>query len=142
MACGGRPTGLVDLLQALPARGGQGGGEEGKAMLGGIAGRLVQAQQEAAQASPPSFGLLLQTFHAALPERVVILCIYEVQPLRRHEADGFLLADFVFLGREDIGVAVEHGGADAVGQHTLDDGRRARGATRMQQHARVPVGSL
>ena len=101
-------------------------------MLGGIAGGLVQAHQEAAQATAPSFGLFLETFHPTLPKRVVILCIYEVQSLGRDEADGLLLADFVFLGRVNIGIAIEHGGTDVVGQHTFNDGRRARSATRVQ----------
>lgn len=44
---GGTASGFIDLLQAFPARRGEGSGEYGETMLGGVAGCLCQAQCEA-----------------------------------------------------------------------------------------------
>ena len=142
MARGGGPARFVDLVEALPARRGEGGGEQAEAVLGGIGGRGLQTQGEAAQAAAAAFGLVLQALHGGQPPGVVVVGVHKVQALAGNEADGLLFARFVFLARIDVGVAVKDGGAYAVGQHTLYYGGRTGGTARMQQHVPVPVGCL
>lgn len=142
IAVGGPASRLEDLLQTFPPRGGEGGGKHGKAMFRSMAGRLPQPQVEALQATPAAFRLILQPLHGAQPVRMVIIGIDEVEAQRPYEAYRLVFPYLILLLRIDIGVAIEHGGADAVLQHALDDGRRARCAARVQQHPVVSVGRL
>lgn len=57
-------------------------------------------------------------------------------------AFALVFADFVFLSGVDVGVVIEDGGADAVLQHPFHDGRRAGGATGVEQHFVQSFGYL
>ena len=140
IAGGGAASGFVNLVEAFPARRGKGCGKEGKAVFGGIAGGFGEAQGKALQAARTAFGLVFQPQHLVAPGIVVVVGVNKVQPLGGDKADGLVIADFVFPAGVDVGIAVEHGGAYAVGQHTFDDGRRAGCTARMQQYGGFVVG--
>ena len=105
-----------------------------------ITGCLCQSQAEATQATFAPFWLSLQTCHFTLPPGVVVICIYKVESLGSDEADGFALAHLVFSLGIDIGIVVKHRWPDAVSQQTFDDGRRAGGTTRVEQHLLFIMG--
>ena len=140
IAGGGSASCLEDLLQTFPPGGGKGGGEDGKAVFRSIVCRLRQPQGEALQATATALRLILQSLHGVQPVRMVIVGIDEVEVQGRDETYRLVFPYLILLLRIDIGVAIEYGGADAVLQHALDDGRRARCAARVQQHPIVSVG--
>ena len=72
----------------------------------------------------------------------IVVCIDEIDVFGGYETDSLVFPYLIFRLRIDVGIAVEYGGAYAVLQHALDDGRGARCAARMQQHLAVTVGCL
>lgn len=131
-------SGFIYLLQTLPAAGGQGSGNDRKAMFMSITGRIKQPHPEAAEASAAPLRLILHTFDVAKPCLVVIIGIDNLQAEGQGIARTFLLADVVFLQRIDVGVAIIDDGSNSMLHQTFDNGRRARGTTRMEEHS---VGS-
>ena len=139
---GGTASGFIDLFQAFPARRGEGSGEYGETVFGGVAGCLCQAQGEALQATAAAFRFVLQALHGVQPVCIIVVCIDEIDVFGGYETDSLVFPYLIFRLRIDVGIAVEYGGAYAVLQHALDDGRGARCAARMQQHLVFTVGCL
>ena len=130
----GRQTGSGDLLDALPSRRGQRGGEILQPQLARLLGGSCETQGEAAQTAAAALRLILQTADATAPRRMVIVAVNPRQAEALGMALALLLADVVFLAGEDVGIVVKDGGTHAILQHPFHDGAAARGTTGMEQH--------
>ena len=137
----GRMAGKGDLLQALPARRGQRGGEMNDAQLASLAGGGQQTHVEALLAAAATLRLMLQARHMAAPRLVVVVAVDPRQAQALGVALALLLADGVFLLGIDVGIEIVDGGADAIGQHPLNNGAAARGTAGVEQHlGAAPLG--
>lgn len=130
---------LVYLVEALPPRRHQRGGDNGEPMVVGILCRGAQSHLEATETSATTLRLVFKSPDATEPTLMVVVGINDIKPERLGIAAALVLSDKVFLLRVDVGVTIIYGGAYAVGQQTLNDGRRAGSATRMEQYLGGPA---
>ena len=129
----GKEACLVDLVEALPAGGGEGGGKVGDAELLGLEGGGGEADTEALEATGTSFGFVFESLDLLEPVLVVVVAVYPTDAEAVGMALAFVFADFVFLEGVDVGVVVEDGGTDVVLEHPLDDGGGAGGTAGVEE---------
>ena len=129
----GEETCLVDLVEALPAGGGEGGGEVGDAELLGLEGGGGETDAEALEAAGTAFGFVFESLDLLEPALVVVVAVYPTDAEAVGMAFAFVFADFVFLEGVDVGVVVEDGGTDVVLEHPLDDGGGAGGTASVEE---------
>ena len=77
----------------------------------------------------------LQTADKGEPGGVIIFIINRFQTVGGGIAAKLVTADGIFIERNDVGVAEEYSGAQALADHPFDDGGRAGGAAAVQQDA-------
>ena len=107
-------------------------------MPGGVSGGSQQAVAEALGASGSSFWLVFKPFDCFQPGGVVIFIVHRLKPKGGGVALQFLPPGFIFISRDDVGVAEEYAGAQAFPDHPFQDCARAWGAAAMQEYALVP----
>ena len=85
------------------------------------------------EASGTTFWFRFKTLHLLEPRFVVVVTIYPSDAQTFRMTFAFILADFIFLTRIDVGVEVEDGGTNVVLQHPLDNGRGAGRTTGVEK---------
>ena len=113
----------VDLLQALPSAGGQGGSEVTDSQLRGFTCRGQQSHAEALLTTESSFGLVLQPANALQPRVVVVVAVNPADTQRFGMALALVLTDVVLLSRPDVWIVIEDSGAHVMQQQPLHNGR-------------------
>lgn len=133
---------LSDLVEALPARGCEGGGEVGDAECMCLKGGGCEADAETLEATGTSFGFVFKTLNLLKPCFVIVVTVNPRDAKAVCMALAFVFADVVFFLRIDVGIEIEDGGADAMLKHPLYDGGRAGGAAGVQQNLIETVGNF
>ena len=98
-----------------------------------MARRSEHSEAETGFAASSALGFGLQPVHRFAPKRVVVVAINPVEAERVGMALALVLAYLVFAERENVGIEVEDGGSYVVLDEPFYDGRRARGATGVEQ---------
>ena len=129
----GCKSSLVDLIEALPTGGGEGGGKVRDAECFCLEGSGGEADAEALQTTPTAFGLMLETLNLLEPLFVVIIAVnpWDVEAVGM--AFALVLADIVFFAWVDVGIEVKDGRTDVVLEHPLDNGGGAGGTTSVEE---------
>ena len=127
----------VDLLQVLPAAGGQRRGKTAEAPLRGRLCRRHQPQAEALLAAAAALRLLLQSADALEPLLVVVVAVNPLQPQTFGMALALLLANLILLARPDVRVIIKDGGLYVALHQPLYNSRRAGGAAGVEKNLRV-----
>ncbi len=102
----------------------------------------LQSVFETQEATLASLRLLFQTTDVVEPSLVVVFVFNEGDVQFVCKLLNFRESVGIFLLRENVWVAIEYSWAYAVVEHTLNDGRRTRGATRMEQNALSAVCAM
>ena len=134
-------SGCIYLVKTFPARGGEGGGNHVETVGVGVCCRRPEAHLEAPQAARPAFRLVFKALDGLQPSAVVVVGIYYVEAERLGVSRTFVLAYVIFFKRVNVRIAIEYCRAYAVAQHTLYYGRRAWGATRVEQYFCMASGN-
>lgn len=138
----GMTAGLVDLVEAFPAGGGEGGGDDPEAMLMGIRGSTLKADTETLQTAAAALRLAFKASDRSEPTVMVIVGIDDFKAEGLRISAAFILPDQIFLLWPDVWVAIEYDGPDAASHQTFDDGRRAWRTACVQQHRLLPAGHI
>ena len=131
---------LVDLVEALPTGGGEGGGEVRNAQLLGLEGGGGEADAEALEAAGTAFGFVFKSLDLLEPCLVVVVAVYPWDVEAVGMTFAFVFADVVFFAWVDVGIEVEDGGVDVVLEHPLDNGGGAGGTAGVEEN--TSSGSL
>lgn len=131
---GRHAAGRVDLVQVFPARRSQGRRKEREPVVGRISGRPTQTGGKTTQTAGSPLGFPFETAHLGHPTVVVVVVVDKIEPQPPGMTYALGLAPLILLARIDVGVAEKEGGAHPVVEQALDNRRRTRRATAVQQH--------
>lgn len=131
---------MVDLLHVFPAADAERAGDDGKAVFMGIERSALEAHIKTHGAAFAAFGFPFHAFGAGKPVVGVVVAVNERDVVFFGEGNVFVLADFVFAARVDIGVVEEDGVVDFRGKQGFHDFAGAGGAAGMEQDFVVSVG--
>src|SRR5690606_33603955 len=106
--CGAFAT-VVDLVHVFPARDTQDAGDDVVAIFMGVEGCALKAHVKADRTTLAALGGVFQTAYAFKPVIHVVVGINKFDTVLFGKADVFLLAQFIFAHRMDIGVVEENG---------------------------------
>lgn len=120
---GGITAGFVDLVEAFPAGGGKGGGDDLEAVLMGIAGSPLKTETETLQTTATAFRFAFKALDRREPPVVVIVGIDDFKAEGLRIAAALVLPDQIFLLRPDVRVAIKDDRPYPVVHQAFYDGR-------------------
>ena len=130
----GKEPSLVDLVEALPTGGGEGGGKIGDSEGLGLEGGGGETNAEALEAAGTPFGFVFKTLDLLEPGLMVVITVYPGDVEAVGMTLALILADIVFFAGVDVGVKVKDSGTDIVLEHPLHDGRGAGSTTGVEKN--------
>jgi hypothetical protein len=130
----GKEPCLVDLVEALPTGGGEGGGKIGDSEGLGLEGGGGETDAEALEAAGSPFGFVFETLDLLEPLFMIIIAVNPGDVEAVGMTFALILSDVVFFTGIDVGVEVEDSGTDIVLEHPLHDGRGARSTTGVEEY--------
>jgi hypothetical protein len=126
-------TGSGDLREILPARRGEGRGEQPDPSFAREESGSARPDLETPGAPGAAFRLALEAGDGGEPGGVIVLAGNDLQPKGSSVARALHRPAIVLLAGKNIGIKIEQHGANIAIHQPLDDSRRTRGATRVQQ---------
>ena len=130
----GKESCLVDLVEALPTGGGEGGGKIGDSEGLGLEGGGGETDAEALEAAGSPFGFVFETLDLLEPLFMIVIAVNPGDVEAVGMTFALILSDVVFFTGIDVGVEVEDSGTNIVLEHPLYDGRRARSTTGVEKN--------
>lgn len=103
--------------------------------------RGKQTKTEALKAAAATLRLMLQSADGVEPLGMVVVGVYPTYAETFGMTFALVLSRLVFFLWKDVGIIIIYGGTYSVLQQPFDNGRRARGATCVEQHLAAVVGN-